>query len=63
MENGFLRDSIKGLYKEYVGKKVFYSGKEYTVVDIGHDGSLLINKGTRDSEITAISTAMCRLAD
>ena len=63
MGKGFLRDNIKGLHNEYVGRKILYGGREYTVVDIGHDGSLIINKGTRDSETTAISTAMCRLAE
>lgn len=57
------QDNIKGMRLEYVGKKVLYGGSVYEVVDIGRDGELLINRPTKDSETTAISTAMCRLAD
>ena len=35
-------DSVKGLRMEYLGKKVLYGGKAYTVVEVGQDGELLI---------------------
>lgn len=56
-------DSVKGLRMEYLGKKVLYGGKAYTVVEVGQDGELLINRPSKDSEVTAISTAMCKLAE
>ena len=53
-------DSISGLHMGYVGKTVLYGGKFYKVVDIGREGELLIDRPTRNSETTAISTAMCQ---
>lgn len=58
-----MNDSIRGLHMEYVGKTVLYGGKTYKVVDTGQDGELLIDRPTRDSETTAVSTAMCQLVD
>lgn len=49
------KDYIAKMKQTWVGRKVSYDGKEYTVMDVDYNGMLLINKHARFTDTTAIS--------
>ena len=49
------REYIDGLKTKYVGLKVQYDGKDYTVMDVDYNGGLLLNKRAWFTETTAVS--------
>ena len=57
------REYIEEMKTKWIGKKVRFEGKEYTVVDVDYNGGLLINKPNYYTEsytspTTAIDTWM-----
>lgn len=48
------RDYIAALKAKWVGARVPYEGKTYTVVDVDYNGYLLIDKPARFTDTTAI---------
>ena len=46
--------------REWIGKKVFFENKEYTVVDVDYNGGLLIDKPAQFTETTAIPMWMAK---
>ena len=50
------RDYINQMKAEWIGKKVKFQGKEYTVKDVDYNGALLIDKKARFTELTAVGT-------
>ena len=51
---GSYRDWIEELKHKWAKKKVIYEGKKYTVVDVGYNGGLLIDKRNRYNDTTAV---------
>lgn len=51
------RKYIESLKKEWVGKKVRYEDKDYTVIDVDYNGALLINKPSKFNDTTAVPIA------
>lgn len=54
------KDWIAEKRKEWVGKKVTYEGKQYTVVDVDHNGALLIDKPAQFTDTTAVAMWMVK---
>lgn len=55
---GTYSEYIEGLKKEWIGKSVLFENKEYTVVDVDYNGSLLIDKKARFTDTTAVGIEM-----
>ena len=49
------KDYIANMKKEWIGQKVLFDNKEYTVVDVDYNGGLLIDKKAEYRETTAVS--------
>lgn len=45
---------IKALKEKWVGRKITYEGKYFNVVDVDHNGMLLIDRKTEFADTTAI---------
>ena len=54
------KDWIAKERKEWIGKKVTYEGKHYTVVDVDYNGGLLIDKPAQFTDTTAVETWMVK---
>lgn len=54
------KDWITELRREWLGKKVTYEGKEYTVVDVDYNGCLLIDKPGQFTDTTAVVGLMVK---
>ena len=52
------KNFISALKKKWIGKRVMYSGKIYTVVDVDYNGCLLIDKKAQFTNTTAIDAFM-----
>ena len=52
------REMIETMRLEWTGARVFFEGKEYTVVDVDYNGALLIDKPARFTDTTAVETWM-----
>lgn len=52
------RDYIQGMKKKWIGRKVGFEGRIYTVVDVDYNGALLINKKAQFTDTTAIAETM-----
>ena len=48
------KDWIKSLKSEFLGKKVSYQGKVYTIADVDYNGIIHIDKPTEYTETTAV---------
>ena len=48
------KNRIAELRNEYIGKKIEYAGKIYTVVNVDYNGIIHINKPAQFTETTAI---------
>lgn len=44
----------------WVGSRVTFEGREYTVVDVDANGALLIDKPSRFNKTTAVETSMVK---
>lgn len=47
---------IQQLRDQWIGKKVMYEGKVFTVVNVDYNGALLIDKKARFTDTTAVAT-------
>lgn len=54
MKIGIYREWIEKLKDQWIGKKVIFENKQYTVVDIDYNGALLIDKKARMTDTTAV---------
>ena len=54
------KDWIAQQRKEWVGKKVTYEEKQYTVVDVDYNGALLIDKPAQFTDTTAVAMWMVK---
>ena len=54
------KDWIAEKKKEWVGKKVTYEEKQYTVVDVDYNGALLIDKLAQFTDTTAVGMWMVK---
>lgn len=54
------KDWIAEKRKEWVGKKVTYEGKQYTVIDVDYNGGLLIDKPSQFTDTTAVPMWMVK---
>lgn len=62
------KDFIENLKKKWIGKKVNFRGKNYKVVDVDYNGSLLIDMPTYyhesyTSKTTAVAPYMVKIID
>lgn len=48
------KDRIEALRSEFIGKKVKYEDKIYTIVDVDYNGIIHINKPARFTSTTAV---------
>lgn len=46
--------------RDWIGRKVIFEGQIYTVVDVDHNGSLLIDKKARFTDTTAVGPWMVK---
>lgn len=51
---GTYREWIEKLKDQWIGKKVIFENKQYTVVDVYYNGALLIDKKARMTDTTAV---------
>lgn len=58
---GEYRDYITWMKNNWIGKTVEYDGSEYQVVDVDHNGYLLINKPTAFTDTTAVDENMVEI--
>jgi hypothetical protein len=54
------KDWLAEKRKEWIGKKVTYRGKQYTVLDVDFNGGLLIDKPGQFTETTAVDMWMVK---
>lgn len=52
---------IENMKDEWIGKRVLFEGKEYTVVDVDYNGILLIDKKAQFTDTTAVGTWMVKV--
>lgn len=55
------KEYIATLKRWYIGVRVLYEGKEYTVVDVDANAALLIDKPDQFKETTAVETSMVKV--
>lgn len=46
--------------EKWIGEKVIYEGREYTVIDVDYNGGLLIDKKAQFTDTTAVPMWMCK---
>lgn len=46
--------------RDWIGRKVIFEGQTYTVVDVDHNGGLLIDKKARFTDTTAVGSWMVK---
>lgn len=51
------KNHIEGLKKKYIGKKVYYKGTIYNIVDVDYNGVIHIDLKSRYNNTTAIYTS------
>lgn len=54
---GTYREWIEKLKDQWIGKKVIFENKQYTVIDVDYNGALLINKKARMTDTTAVGVS------
>ena len=54
---GTYRERIEKLKDRWIGKKVIFENKQYTVIDVDYNGALLINKKARMTDTTAVGVS------
>lgn len=52
------RDYIEAIKARWIGKKVIYKGRVYTVIDVDYNGALLIDLPAEYTATTAVATWM-----
>ena len=57
------REYIENMKKEWVGRKVKFEEKTYSVKAVDYNGSLLIDKPARFTETTAVGTWMVQVIE
>ena len=55
---GKWKEYIENMKKQWVGKKVFFKGNYYNVVDVDYNGGLLIDLPAQFTDTTAIDPLM-----
>ena len=54
---GTYSEWIEKLKDQWIGKKVIFENKQYTVVDVDYNGALLIDKKARMTDTTAVGVS------
>lgn len=54
---GTYKEYIENKKKQWIGRKVFYAGNYYNVVDVDYNGMLLIDLPAKFTDTTAIDPA------
>lgn len=54
---GTYREWIEKLKDQWIGEKVIFGNKQYTVIDVDYNGALLINKKARMTDTTAVGVS------
>ena len=54
---GTYREWIDKLKEQWIGEKVIFENKQYTVVDVDYNGALLIDKKARMTDRTAVGVS------
>lgn len=52
------KEFIERMRQEWIGARVLFEGKEYTVTGVDYTGVLLIDKPARFTDTTAVGTWM-----
>ena len=52
------RDFIEGMRAEWIGRRVLFDGKPYTVTGVDYNGALLIDKPAQYTKDTAVAPHM-----
>lgn len=56
------KEYIENRKKRWIGKSVRYGGAIYKVIDVDHNGMLLINKKARFTDTTAVDVLQIEVA-